>query len=363
MTDLLTKALSNLTDAALALEMPDQTDALILLTGEDARILEVVSSACYFRKKYFSNLVKLNYLVNIKSGFCQEDCSYCSQAKHSEADILRYPFIDTELLMKEVERGITSGAARICLVASGRGPTERDITKISAMVKEVKAAYPAVEICTSLGILAEEHARQLKSAGVFAYNHNLNTSSEHYSKICSTHTYQDRQETVQKAKTSGLSPCSGALFGMGESDNDIVSLAEGLYAADPESVPVNFLLPFDGTPLSGFTALTPGRCLRILSLMRFYFPNKEIRAGAGRETHLRSMQVLSLHVVNSLFVGDYLTSTGQPGEADIEMIRDAGFIPITPGGTENGTAGRPGIKSVKVESRKRGPGSKQIPNK
>ena len=358
MTDSLTNALSRLSEAASALKMPDKSDALTLLASRDERILEVVLSASHFRKKYFANKVKLNYLVNLKSGFCPEDCSYCSQAKHSEADILRYPFIDTELLIKEVERGIANGAARICLVASGRGPTERDVNRISEMVREVKANHPTIEICTSLGLLEDSHAQQLKSAGVFAYNHNLNTSSEYYSKICTTHTYQDREDTVKKAKNSGLSPCSGALFGMGESDIDIVNLAEGLYTAEPESVPVNFLLPFEGTPLSGFAALTPSRCLSILSLMRFYFPDKEIRAGAGRETHLRSLQALSLYVVNSIFVGDYLTSTGQPGENDMEMIRDAGFMPVTPDGAESTSGQIP--QSVKVESRKRGPGARIV---
>jgi len=357
MTTLLTTALDHLTNAALRLDQPDPKDASILLESEDSQLLEVVAAASFFRRKYFSNLVKLNYLVNIKSGFCPEDCAYCSQAKHSSADILRYPFVDTETLINEVRNGIASGAARICLVASGRGPNRHDIEKVSAMVREIKTSYPSVEICTSLGILASEQADALKSSGVFAYNHNLNTSSNRYETICSTHTYQDRQNTVMTAKSSSLSPCSGAIFGMGESNDDIIQLAADLKKLQPESVPVNFLLPFEGTPLSGTDTLTPGRCLRILSLLRFYFPSTEIRAGAGREVHLRSLQSLSLQVVNSIFIGDYLTSEGQPHERDMEMIYDAGFIPVSCDDREIASNKKNHISKVKVESRKRGPGS------
>ncbi len=350
-------ALDNLTQSALQLELPEPDDSLTLLASGDDELLKVINAASFFRRKYFSNLVKLNYLVNIKSGFCPEDCVYCSQAKHSSADILRYPFIDTQTLMQEVQGAVKAGATRICMVASGRGPNKHDIEKVSMMVKEIKHSYPFVEICTSLGILASEQADDLKEAGVFAYNHNLNTSSDRYEHICSTHTYEDRQNTVMTAKSSSLSPCSGAIFGIGETDMDIINLAEDLRLLQPESVPVNFLLPFEGTPLAGINSLTPGRCLRILSLLRFYFPNVEIRAGAGREVHLRSLQSLSLHVVNSIFIGDYLTSEGQPHERDMEMIRDAGFIPVSHENKAVLATDSKHVAKVKVDSRKRGPGS------
>src|SRR5439155_25837333 len=177
-----------------------------------------------------------------------------------------------------------------------------------------------------LGLLSDGQAERLRAAGVHAYNHNLNTSERHYDQVCGTHTYQDRVDTVERAAAAGLSPCSGALFGMGESDEDIVDLAEDLRGLRPDSVPVNFLIPIDGTPLQGRWELTPQRCLRILALFRFYFPDVEVRIAGGREVHLRSLQPLGLMIANSIFAGDYLTTEGQPAGADLDLTRDLGFV-------------------------------------
>jgi biotin synthase len=172
----------------------------------------------------------------------------------------------------------------------------------------------------------------LKQAGTTAYNHNLNTAEDHYADICSTHTFADRAATVEKAKGAGLSPCSGLIAGMGETDQDLVSVAFALRELEPDSVPVNFLIPFDGTPLGTEWNLTPQRCLRILAMVRLVCPAAEVRLAGGREIHLRSLQPLALHIVNSIFLGDYLTSEGQAGAKDLDMIADAGF---TVEGTDN----------------------------
>jgi biotin synthase len=197
---------------------------------------------------------------------------------------------------------------------------------VAETVRVIKERHPGVEICTSLGLLTPDRAERLAEAGVFAYNHNLNTSEANYGEICSTHTYADRVETVGLAHMAGLSPCSGAIFGMGESDDEIVDLAFDLRKLDPDSVPINFLIPFEGTPLGGEWQLTPQRCLRILALFRFFFPDSEVRIAGGREIHLRTLQTLGLHLANSIFLGDYLTSEGQAGKADLQMIVDAGFV-------------------------------------
>ena len=160
---------------------------------------------------------------------------------------------------------------------------------------------------------------------MFAYNHNLNTSQDHYGRICSTYDFADRQETVGRAKASGLSPCSGALFGMGETDEDIVGLGFALRELQPDSVPINFLIPIEGTPLAGVNELTPLRCLRILALYRLLFPDVEVRIAGGREVHLRSLQPLGLQLANSIFAGDYLTTKGQAVTADLDLIADCGL--------------------------------------
>jgi biotin synthase len=317
--------LDELARKALARELPSRGEALKVLTSPDEALLDVVAAAFKVRLRYFGRRVKLNYLVNIKSGLCPEDCFYCSQRLGSAADVLKYTWLKPEEVLESAETGVRAGAKRICLVASGRGPTDRDIARVSDTIAAFKSANPEVEVCACLGLLSDGQAERLQQAGTTAYNHNLNTAETNYGDICTTHSYQDRADTVNKAKQGGLSPCSGLIAGMGETDAELIDVAFALRELDPDSVPVNFLIPFDGTPLGGQWALTPQRCLRILAMVRFVCPDAEVRLAGGREIHLRSLQPLALHIVNSIFLGDYLTSEGQPGGRDLEMIADAGF--------------------------------------
>ncbi len=322
----LKELLDDLVRASLDGQVPDRTQALAVLRSSDDDLLDVVAAGGRVRRHFFSNRVKLNLIVNMKSGLCPEDCSYCSQRRGSDADVLKYNWVDPVAAAETADRAIAGGAKRICLVASGRGPSDRDIGRVAETVRVIKERHPGVEICTSLGLLTADRADRLADAGVFAYNHNLNTSEANYAAICSTHTYDDRVETVGVAHVAGLSACSGAIFGMGESDAEIVDLAFDLRKLNPDSVPINFLIPFEGTPLGDEWQLTPQRCLRILALFRFFFPDAEVRIAGGREIHLRTLQTLGLHLANSIFLGDYLTSEGQAGEADLQMIADAGFV-------------------------------------
>jgi biotin synthase len=317
--------LDELARNALARELPSRAAALKVLTSPDDELLDVVAAAFKVRLRYFGRRVKLNYLVNIKSGLCPEDCFYCSQRLGSAADVLKYTWLKPEEVLESAETGVRAGAKRVCLVASGRGPTDRDIARVSDTIAAFKSSHPDVEVCACLGLLSDGQAERLREAGTTAYNHNLNTAQTNYQDICTTHSYQDRADTVTKAKQGGLSPCSGLIAGMGETDTELVDVAFALRELDPDSVPVNFLIPFEGTPLGGQWALTPQRCLRILAMVRFVCPDAEVRLAGGREIHLRSLQPLALHIVNSIFLGDYLTSEGQPGGRDLEMIADAGF--------------------------------------
>ncbi|MFW0107707.1 biotin synthase BioB [Rothia sp. P7181] len=301
-------------------------EALAMLTAEDFSTFTLVEAAGQLRRHYFSNTVKINYLVNLKSGLCPEDCTYCSQRLGSEADILKYTWIKPDEAVKQAGHGIAGGASRVCMVASGKGPTNRDVERVAGMVESLKEEHPEVEVCACLGILKEGQAERLQQAGVDAYNHNLNTSEDHYKDICTTHTYEDRVNTVHSAQDAGLSACSGLIVGMGESDEQLVDAIFALKDLEGDSIPVNFLMPFDGTPLAGTWELTPMRCLRILATVRMVNPEKELRMAGGREMHLRSLQATALHVVNSLFLGDYLTSVGQSALDDLKMIRDGGFV-------------------------------------
>ncbi|MFD3873609.1 biotin synthase BioB [Streptomyces sp. NPDC058623] len=317
--------LNTLVEKGLRRELPTRDEALAVLATSDDDLLDVVAAAGKVRRQWFGRRVKLNYLVNLKSGLCPEDCSYCSQRLGSKAEILKYTWLKPEEASEAAAAGVAGGAKRVCLVASGRGPTDRDVDRVGRTIAAIKEQNEGVEVCACLGLLSDGQAERLRDAGADAYNHNLNTSEATYGQITKTHTYADRVDTVQKAHAAGLSACSGLIAGMGESDEDLVDVVYSLRELDPDSVPVNFLIPFEGTPLAKEWNLTPQRALRILAMVRFVCPDVEVRLAGGREVHLRSMQPLALHLVNSIFLGDYLTSEGQAGQADLDMIADAGF--------------------------------------
>ncbi|WP_035795152.1 biotin synthase BioB [Kitasatospora mediocidica] len=317
--------LDTLTAKGLRRELPTREEALAVLATTDDELLDVVAAAGRVRRQWFGRRVKLNYLVNLKSGLCPEDCSYCSQRLGSKAEILKYTWLKPDQAAEAAAAGVAGGAKRVCMVASGRGPTDRDIDRVTDTIAAIKDQDPAVEICVCLGLLSDNQAERLAAAGADAYNHNLNTSENTYGTITKTHTYADRVDTVNKAHGAGLSACSGLIAGMGESAEDLVDVVFSLRELNPDSVPVNFLIPFEGTPLAKEWNLTPQHCLRILAMVRFVCPDVEVRIAGGREVHLRTMQPLGLHIANSIFLGDYLTSEGQAGQADLDMIADAGF--------------------------------------
>ena len=297
---------------------------LAVLNAPDEDILELLNAAYRVRRTFCGNTVHLHLLMNAKSGACQEDCGYCSQSKISTADIDVYPLVDEEQMLEGARRAKAAKARRFCVVIATRGPSWPDVRRLSKAVERIRSEVE-ISVCVSVGLLSEEKARALKEAGVERLNHNLNTSASFYSQICTTHSYEDRLETLGAAKRAGLSLCSGAIFGMGESQDDIVDLLLELRDLDVQSIPVNFLIPIPGTPLQNVNYLQPYDCLRILCLARFLNPRQEIRVSGGRELQLRSLQPLSLFPANSIFVGGYLTTPGQEPEAAWQMIRDLGF--------------------------------------
>lgn len=299
-------------------------EALSIVQAPDHELLEILNAAYLIRHHYYGNKVKLNMIINTKSGLCPEDCGYCSQSIVSEAPIEKYAWLTKEKIVEGALESIRRKAGTYCIVASGRRPTDKEIDHVIEAVKEIRSTTD-LKICCCLGFLNENHAAKLAEAGVHRYNHNLNTSQENYKNITTTHTYEEREDTVMKVKESGMSPCSGAIFGMGESDMEAVEIAMSLRRLDADSIPCNFLNSIDGTPLEGRKELNPRKCLKLIAMMRFVNPSKEIRIAGGREVNLRSLQPISLYAANSIFVGDYLTTAGQEPKADWGMIEDLGF--------------------------------------
>lgn len=300
-------------------------EALAILEAPDDELLEIVAGAYRLRRRYFGKTVQLYFLMNAKSGLCPEDCSYCSQAKGSTAEIPRYNILSREKLLDGARAAYERQSKTYCIVISARGPNEREIKAIETIVPEIKQAYD-LKICACLGLLRPDQAERLKACGVDRVNHNLNTGEAHYGNICSTHTYADRVGTLRAVRDAGLEVCSGGILGMGERPQDLVQMAMHLREFQAESIPLNFLHPVDGTPLAGPTDLTPATCLKALCMFRYVNPTSELRIAGGRELHLRSLQPLGLYPANSIFVGDYLTTSGQPPEEDYRMIEDLGFV-------------------------------------
>lgn len=299
-------------------------EALAILNSDDDELLKLMDGAFAIRKHYYGKKVKLNMIMNAKSGYCPEDCGYCSQSSKSTAPIEKYPFITKEEILEGAKRAFENKIGTYCIVASGRGPTRKDVNVVSEAVEEIKEKY-GLKVCACLGLLKEEQAQQLKEAGVDRYNHNLNTSERHHSYITTSHTYEDRVNTVEIVKKHGISPCSGAIIGMKEMKEDVVQIARALHQLDADSIPVNFLHAIDGTKLEGTNELNPRYCLKVLALFRYMNPTKEIRISGGREVNLGSLQPLGMYAANSIFVGDYLTTEGQEVNSDYLMLEDLGF--------------------------------------
>jgi biotin synthase len=315
---------SNWATDVLAGEAIDRTQALAILNSSDEELMDVLSAANRIRRHHFGKTVQLYFLMNAKSGLCPEDCHYCSQSKVSDAPIPKYTILSRDKLLDGARVAAERQSKTYCIVISGRAPNERELKAIETIVPEIKQKY-GLNICACLGLLTEPQAQRLAAAGVDKVNHNLNTSREHYEKICTTHTFDDRMETLRNVRKAGLQLCSGGIIGMGERREDIVEMAFSLRELSVESIPLNFLHAIDGTPLENQEYLSPRDCLRALAMFRFVNPSSELRIAGGRERHLRSLQPLGLLVANSIFVGDYLTTQGQPPNEDYQMIQDLGY--------------------------------------
>lgn len=302
----------------------EQAEALQILRSPDAELLDLLAAAFKVRCHHFGMGVTLHVIRNAKSGACSEDCSYCSQSGKAATEISRYALQSVEKIVEGAREAARLQAMRYCIVMSGRAPAAHELEVICEAARRIKREV-GIQICTSMGLLDDAQARQLKQAGVDRYNHNLETSSRHYGTICSTHSYDDRVSTARTVKRNGLELCCGGLIGMGETLEDRMALAFALRDVQADSIPLNFLDPRPGTGLQDLPRISAADALRALALMRFANPAREIRVAGGREACLGSLQVLALYPANSIFTTGYLTTGGQGHSADMAMIEAAGF--------------------------------------
>ncbi|HTH94520.1 MAG TPA: biotin synthase BioB [Rhodocyclaceae bacterium] len=274
------------------------------------------------REHFSANEVQRSTLLSIKTGGCSEDCGYCSQAARNDTGLEREELLEITEVVKAAQAAKDKGASRFCMGAAWRGPKERDLDKVTEMVKQVKAL--GLETCVTLGMLREGQAERLKDAGLDYYNHNLDTAPEFYGQIISTHSQADRFDTLSKVRDAGIKVCCGGILGMGESQKGRASLIAELANMNPapESVPINNLVPIPGTPLENAEPIDPFDFVRTIAVARITMPSSFVRLSAGREQMNDQLQALCfLAGANSIFYGDRLLTTGNN-----EQDRDAALF-------------------------------------
>ncbi|MBW4522448.1 MAG: biotin synthase BioB [Scytolyngbya sp. HA4215-MV1] len=282
------------------------------------------------RQHHDPHAVQMCTLSNIKTGGCPEDCAYCSQSVHNQTDVSPEPLMSVETVVAEAKAAKAGGATRFCMGAAWRevkdGPQFDRILEIVRQVAELE-----IEVCCTLGMLKPHQAQRLKAAGLTAYNHNLDTSPNYYDKIISTRTYQDRLETIQAVSAAGISVCCGGILGMGETIQDRLELLEALSHLEPqpESIPINCLVPVAGTPLEKTAPVEPLELVRMVATTRILFPKAMVRLSAGRMEMSDELQTLCLLAgANSIFTGAKLLTTPNPARSHDEQLLDQlGMVP------------------------------------
>ena len=288
----------------------------------DKPLDELIETANEITRKNFDNKVEACSIISAKTGKCQENCKYCSQSIHNHAKIECHPLLDVETVKKAALSARENGATRFCIVTSGRKPTDSDFERILEMIKAV-ASIDGLHCCASLGLLSKEQIKQIKEAGVERFNHNINTSRNYHSKICTTHDFDDRVRTVKMIQEAGMEACCGVIIGMGETREDRIDMALSLSELNPKTVPINVLNPIKGTALEGYeNKITEEEVIRTICIFRIAMPKAILRYAGGRKSRLsKEMQKLGLRAgINGMLSGDYLTTDGVELAQDKELI-------------------------------------------
>lgn len=293
----------------------------------------VFEAAQVHRENNNYNEVQVSSLISIKTGGCSEDCSYCPQSAKYHTDVKVHPLMDKEEVVSIATRAKGNGASRICMGASWREVRDnRDFDKVLDIVSAVNDL--GVEVCCTLGMVTYEQAERLKDAGCFAYNHNLDTSSEYYDKIITTRTYDERLKTLENVRKAKLTVCSGGIIGLGETDDDRIKMLHTLSTlpAHPESVPINALVAVEGTPLENQDKVGIDEMLRMIATARIIMPKTVVRLSAGRnEMSLAEQTLCFMAGANSIFAGEKLLTTPNPSlDEDMQMFKMLGLKPRAP---------------------------------
>ncbi|CAM3352321.1 biotin synthase BioB [Paracoccus nototheniae] len=316
---------------------PTTEDRREIWTAETARqvfdlpLMDLLFRAQTVHRRHFDpNRVQLSRLLSIKTGGCPEDCSYCSQSSRHASGLSASKLLEVERVLAEARRARDAGATRYCMGAAWRSPKDRDMPQILAMVEGVKAL--GMETCMTLGMLDRHQSRQLAEAGLDYYNHNIDTSEAYYGNVITTRSFADRLDTLEQVRQAGIKVCSGGILGLGEGTQDRVDMLVTLanLSEPPESVPVNMLIPVEGTPLQDAAPVDPIDFVRMIATARIMMPHSHVRLSAGRTAMSDEMQAMCFFAgANSIFVGDTLLTKDNPGEeADLRLFAKLGIQPM-----------------------------------
>ena len=294
-----------------------------ILNSSGAEYSAYMAGAHYLKEQAFGDRAQLCSIINAKSGRCQENCSFCAQSAHHTSSPPVYPMKSREEIIDGARLAQEEGSHCYGIVTSGTQPEFGDeFDTVLSAIREIRDRFD-VEPSASLGLLTEELAQALADAGCVTYHHNLETARSFFPNICTTHDYEEDVNTVRLAKSAGMKVCCGGIFGLGESYEQRVELAETLRELKVDSVPLNFLNPIQGTPLENHQSLSPMDCIRAITMFRYFLSDKPISVCGGRETNLRELQSwIFMAGASGTMVGNYLTTSGRDREVDMQMFSD-----------------------------------------
>ncbi len=303
---------------------PDLKTLQDICKTPDADIFNLLPGADLIRNFYKGKKIHLCTICNAKSGKCSEDCGFCPQSVFHQTQIDNYPLIGKEEFTQIPKSLSDTPVNRYSVVTSGRGLGSDEVDLVAqafSSLEETRLSY-----CASLGIIQDRDFDVLRKAGVTRYHHNLETAESHFKKTCTTHTFNDRVDTIKRAQQAGFEICSGGIFGIGETDSQVLELALELKRLDIDAVPLNFLSPIPGTRMEGLSNLTPLKCLKIIALFRYVLPEKDIFICGGRQLNLKQLVPYMFYAgSNGIMTGNYLTTQGESLDDDMEMITQLGF--------------------------------------
>ena len=294
-----------------------------LLCSQD--ILSLAYSANVITRKFNGDSIDVESLLNAKSGKCPEDCSFCAQSSFYNTKISKYPLLPKQVVIVRAKEAERQGASSFCLVCAYRSPPEQEFQQICDTIEALKKEV-SIDINASLGFMTLERARKLKSLGIKRYNHNLEASDSFFSQICKTHDFADRVKTAKIVKEAGLELCCGGIIGMGETVKQRIELAFALAALNPDEVPINILIPNEGTPMAQIVTITPEEAIRTIAVWRFIMPKVILKLAGGREVHFSDNGRMALRAgANGIISGGYLTTGGNEMSKDLNMIHEIGI--------------------------------------